>query len=379
MPRKKVWPPPLKPHKASGQGRCRWDGDDHYFGPWGEPGTEEGYHRFIATLEAQGGHAPAPRAAGAVTTVADVVAGWLEVESERYDHLGEEVRQVSTACSVLTRLYGSEPAASFDAEKLEAVRAAMLSGSWRSEDEKKALAKRKKPASYCVRHAQAHVRRIQKVWRWAEKKKLVPKGSWGELRTLAAIAKGDRRYRHSAKRKPVAYVDVLLVALAAPRNVKAMLLLQWWTGMRSQEVRLMRACDIDRTGEVWLYHPHKHKCSWRGQTRVVPLGARAQALLVPFLRRAASPDTYLFRPRNKSSTCYSRTSYAHVVRRACDRLGVVRIYPYLCRHSAKQRITREMGLDAARCVLGQASIETTNNYGDAVDLEMAQKAARRMG
>jgi integrase len=379
MPRKKVWPPPLKPHKASGQGRCRWGGHDYYFGPWGDPQTQEAYQRFVARLEAQGGNAPAPGHAAPCRTVADVVAAWLEQESGRYDPGGEEVRHVRTACAALTRLHGSDDAATFDALALEGVRTALLSGSWRSEEERQALKKAGREVGYCVRHAGLQVNRIRRVWRWAERKKLVPRGSWGELRTLPAVAKGDRRYRHSTPRKPVAFERVRAVALACPPAVRDMVLLQWWAGMRSQEVRLMRSCDIDRTGEVWLYRPHKHKCSWRGQDRVVPLGPKCQALLRPYLAGSTSQDAYLFRPRRKGSLLYGRSSYAARVRVACDRLGVERIFPYLCRHSAKQRITREMGLDVARSVLGQASIETTNGYGDAIDLEQAKKAARRMG
>ena len=39
------------------------------------------------------------------------------------------------------------------------------------------------------------------------------------------------------------------------------------------------------------------------------------------------------------------------------------------------RVTRELGLDAARSFLGQKSLGTTNEYGDALDLQAAARAA----
>ncbi len=58
-----------------------------------------------------------------------------------------------------------------------------------------------------------------------------------------------------------------------------MLQLQFLTGMRSGEVRVMRKCDIDTSDPAcWYYRPANYKNSWRksGQQRVVPLGPKCQ-------------------------------------------------------------------------------------------------------
>jgi hypothetical protein len=52
---------------------------------------------------------------------------------------------------------------------------------------------------------------------------------------------------------------------------------------------------------------------------------------------------------------------------------------YRARHAAKDRVTRELGLDAARSFLGQKSIATTDGYGEAIDLKTAVEAAKRLG
>ena len=71
------------------------------------------------------------------------------------------------------------------------------------------------------------------------------------------------------------------------------------TGMRPAEVCQLRPCDIDRTDEVWTYRPESHKNQHRGRDRVVPLGPKAQAVLLKYLVRdsqscsATNPSNWL--------------------------------------------------------------------------------------
>ncbi|MDE2097202.1 MAG: tyrosine-type recombinase/integrase [Patescibacteria group bacterium] len=124
-----------------------------------------------------------------------------------------------------------------------------------------------------------------------------------------------------------------------------MILLQWLAGMRTQEVLLMRSCDIDRSGAVWLYRPHQHKNLWRGQERVVHLGPTAQRIL----RRYLSRSGYLFSPRDamrgrpggsraKLRERYDNMTYARAVARACAKAAVPPFPPYSLRHACATRV-----------------------------------------
>jgi integrase len=62
-----------------------------------------------------------------------------------------------------------------------------------------------------------------------------------------------------------------------------MVRLQLLSGMRTCEVLVMRDADIDTTGDVWVYRPHRHKNRNRGKERVVFLGPQAQEVLRPWL------------------------------------------------------------------------------------------------
>jgi integrase len=169
--------------------------------------------------------------------------------------------------------------------------------------------------------------------------------------------------------------------------------------MRSAEVRLMRAGEVDTAGDVWLYRPPRHKTAHRGQGRTVALGPKARAVLAPWLARAlASPqgaEAFVFppepgrrrggkgnarspRPPYDHRRCYSDESYPRCVARAAEAAGCPGVHPYLTRHAAANRIRRLAGADAARAVLGQRHIGTLEHYGS-VDAAHAADVQRRLG
>ena len=82
--------------------------------------------------------------------------------------------------------------------------------------------------------------------------------------------------------------------------VADMVRLQRITGMRPAEVCQLRPGEIDRTGEVWLYRPRSHKTQHCGRERNVPLGPRAQAIVLRYLARDAAD--YCFRPCDSEGT-----------------------------------------------------------------------------
>jgi integrase len=378
MPRQPQFPPRIYHHTPSGQDRVRVRGTDIYLGPHDSEVSRRAYARVCADLAA--GRDPRPAVApGGGLTVAQVVLRWWAEEGPRYSERGRERPMFRLALNPLMRLEGGTPAAALDAERLEGVRMAMATGSWLTAGEREKRGSRY-PLGWCASVVNRRVVRIRTVWRWAERRRLVPAGSWAGLCALPGLAQNDARVRHSAPRKSATWGDTLSVARGCPAPVRTMLLLQWWSGMRSGEVRIMRPCDLDRSDPgVWLYRPSAHKNDWRGQARVVALGPKCRALLGPWLWEMKAPDAYLFPPsRARGAPCYSPFTYAQAVRRAAGRAGVTGFTPYSCRHSCKDRITAACGLDAARSAMGQRSISSTDGYGTRADVEAAARAARRL-
>lgn len=57
----------------------------------------------------------------------------------------------------------------------------------------------------------------------------------------------------------------------------------------------IRRCDIEMTGDVWMYKPAQHKTKHKGKVRVIAIGPKAQELLRGFF--TDNPTDYLFSPR----------------------------------------------------------------------------------
>jgi hypothetical protein len=64
--------------------------------------------------------------------------------------------------------------------------------------------------------------------------------------------------------------------------------------MRPGEACVMRGCDLDMTGPIWVYRPEHHKTVHQGHTREICLGPQAQAIVKPFLK--LDTQAYLFSP-----------------------------------------------------------------------------------
>ena len=84
-----------------------------------------------------------------------------------------------------------------------------------------------------------------------------------------------------------------------PPIVADMVRVQKFCGMRPQDVRNMRSCDINRNDEIWTYTPFTHKTEHKGKDRIIAVGPRAQAILTSYLvEKADAPEAFLFDPRD---------------------------------------------------------------------------------
>lgn len=378
-------PYPKRPH-ASGQARVKVKGRQVYLGVWGSPQSRTAYARLVASLAAGNADVPPPPKSAAVT-VAEVVARFLRHAEADYDPAGRELENFRHSLRPLLDLHGTEPAHAFGPKKLKALQLHMA-----------------RTLGWCRNTANRRVTRVKTAWKWAESEELVPPGSYAALRTVRGLKKSTPGVRSTPRRRGCTRQQLDAVTPFCPKPVAAMLELQFVAGLRSQEVRLMREDCIDRTGDVWIYTPPRDKNEWRDGAeeapRVAAFGPAAQQILAPWLRQAG-PGAYLFRPTNRCRRCrdhYSSNTYAQAVRRACVRataapggaepravrerhalLKEVRFVPYQGRHAMKRRVTKELGLDAARAALGQHSLGTTAGYDHHQDVQHAAEVARKLG
>lgn len=364
MPRKKVWPPRPHPHHASGLERVRIDGREIYLGPIGSQEAKANYADLVGKLAAREPVEPPKKQRKGGLTVAEVIERHQADAQARYDPKGREAKQFLYAVDpILDSPLAALPAARFDCARLEEARELMLKRGW----SRKVINRR--------------VVRLRTLWRWAERKGLVPPGSWSALRTLESLAANDRRARSTPPKYVPPWGDFARACRHANTVIRDMMLIQLFGGMRCQDVRSMKAGEIDRTAEDWVYRPATHKNAWRGHVREVVLGPRARAVLHKHLE-GKRPCDHVFPSgwtRQGASRSYRDDAYPRAVARACERAGVTPFAPSALRHLARVRATRAGSLDHARAMLGHATVDMSAQYAAGVDLKMATEIARKVG
>jgi integrase len=405
MPRTKKGTPPSYRQHSGGQavvtvrttsGR-RWD---ILLGSWDSPESKAEYARVLGVLGANGGRYPDPEQAVAPAglSVNEIILAFWQHAEAHYGAGNKELEQYRYSLRPLREMYGSHPADKFTPKCLKTVRQRMADLGW------------------CRNVINRRLTRIKTMFSWAVSEELVPPSTSHGLREVKGFRKGEKCVRESDPVQPAFAEDMLAALPHCSRPVAAMLELQWLTGMRSGEVRIVRTVDIDTSNpDCWLYRPGsdegphgRHKNAWRGQERVVPLGPRCIEILKPFLR-PDNPSAYLFQPRQATEernanrralrktprtpsqlarmrkrnprrvpgACYTDESYPRAVARACENAGV-RFHPYMLRHGRKMVIEREEGSEAARCVLGQKTIQSTQHYGK-IDVSRAVAVMAKLG
>lgn len=354
MGRRAVWPPRVHLHKATGQDRVDWRGRSYYLGRSGSPEARAAYVELVRQLQAErDGSAKGPE----VVTVAEVIARWRLFAIDHYGPASCEIAEFDYVHTETLTLFAALPAAEFDTDHLEQLRDAMVQ------------------SGLCRNVVNRRIVRFRTLWRWAERKKLAPKGSWSHLRSLPPLRRGEKGVRDTKSVKPADWLDVAAACREATLSVRGLLLAQWFTGARPSELFLVRPGLLERRGDLAVYRPERHKNAWRGQERVIFFGPRSLAVIGPNLADK-HPDDLVF--PNRDGLPFNRRSYGLAVARAAKRAGV-KLHPYAVRHAYKRRVGRELGLEAARIGMGHRSVGTTTEYAAGLDERAASDVARRAG
>lgn len=272
--------PGLLLHKATGRARVVLTGRTYYLGRYGSKESRERYSRLIAKWAASNrtlGVLPEPGDGG--YTIADLIADYMAHAKTYYVRDGKATREVVNiryAVQPVLTLYGSTEAAEFGPKDLKAVRQRMVEG---------------KLSRKLINQRIGIVRRM---FKWAVSEELVEAPVLQALQAVDGLRFGRTAAKESKPTPPVSEVHFRAVMALVSPQITAMIELQWLTGMRPGEVTQMRMVDIDRSEEVWIYQPRRHKTQHHGKSRPIVLGPRARTIIKRFLK--ADPRAALFSP-----------------------------------------------------------------------------------
>jgi len=366
----------------------RIDGRKIKLGVYGSPESKRKYAELIS-----GKRPETTFAIGGTPTVNEILVAYLEYAQTYYRHpngeLAREYGHICEAAKFLRREAGHDLAEKFGPKRLKAIRQQLVD---------KGLSRG---------HINAQIRRMACVFRWAVEEELISETTHRALAAVRNLKRGRSKAKETAPVRPVDVATVEATLAELPEVLADMVRLQLLTGCRPGELCTMRPCDIDRSGEVWLYTPEHHKTEHRGHSRVIAIGPKAQSILLRYLARAA--DAYCFQPKDseskrlaereaarvtpkscgnrrgtncagtfKAGSIYLVASYRQAIIRAAARAGVEHWTPHRLRHTKATEVRREFGLDAAQSVLGHKSAAITQVYAE-LDVSKASEVALQIG
>ena len=390
MPRLKRTLPKYAKHKASGQAIVTLSGKDFYLGPHGTKASRLEYDRLISEWMANGRRLQNDTE----STVVEVINAYRKFAEQYYRKNGAVTREygcIKEALRIVRRLYGRTNANEFGPLKLKTVRQQMIDHGW------------------CRTYINKSIGRVRRCFKWAVENELVRPDIYHGLMAVAGLRKGRSDARESNPVLPVDDSTVQLTLQLVPPVVADMIRIQRLTGCRPQDVCNLHPCDVDTTGDVWLYRPDTHKTEHHARERVIPIGPKGQNVLRPYLLRAK--ESHCFSPidsekkrreaqhaaRKTSLSCgnrpgtnrkpkpiravgdkYTTDSYRRAIHRACDKAGIARWSPNRLRHSAGTEIRKRFGLEAAQVVLGHSKADVTQVYAER-DLQKAVEIMKEVG
>ena len=401
--------PSYRKHKPSGRGVVTINGKDFYLGKWGTKASRAEYDRLIGEWLAGGRQMPTVDGSAPIT-VAEVIVSFWKFAKSYYQKNGRptgEVEEYRQVIRILRHLYGPTPAQNFGPLALKVVRQRMVD------------------ADLSRGVVNQRIGRVKRIFKWAVAEELLLPGVLQAIQAVDGLRRGRTAARETEPIKPVPDAVVKATLPHMSEIVADMVRLQRLCGCRPAEVCMVRPCDVDISGDVWVYRPESHKTEHHGRERAICIGPQGQDILRPYLlrektaycfsptesetRRRAQvhaarktplscgnrPGTNRRRkPKRKPGDRYDTNTYRRAIHRAVDaankdrkkqiaEMGVElellpRWSPNRLRHTAATEIRKTFGLEAAQVALGHSQADVTQIYAEK-DLTLAAEVARKIG
>lgn len=386
--------PKYRLHRPSGRALVEHDGKRHYLP--GKHGTDESkaaYRQFVdRILAAASQNEVEAMPVDAPAIVENLCLSYLKWSKGYYGEKTSEFGNMKSAIQHMLDAHGNVRLDEFGPMALKDVRRSMVEAGW------------------ARTHVNHQVRRLVRVFKWAVEHEFCQPSVYLALKTVGGLRAGRTT---APERPPITSVDDATIDATLPflpPVVADMVRFQRRAGCRPDEVCRVRPCDIDRSGEVWIYGLAAHKTAHHGRTRMIFIGPHAQAILKPYLARP--DDAYCFSPaeseqkrkaamrkarrskvqpsqqsrakrsrKKEPGERYDSRSYAHAIRKACKRAfgeDGKRWSPNQLRHSVATLIRRQFGLEAAQVTLGHSRADVTQIYAER-DLSLGVTVASAIG
>ena len=345
-------------HTASGQARVRIGGHDHLLGPYGSEESRVRYGELVARFA--GGQTIDPvsvkkdsRAESGPALAELIQAFKKHAEAYYVKPDGTQTAEMDclrSAIKPFRELYAFTPIADFTPLMLKACRETFIANGW--------------SRGYCNRSTN----RIRSIFKWGVSNGLVPVTVWQALTAIEPLKAGRCEAHDNKRRETVPDADIEAVRKKLRQRNRDIVDLLLFTAARIGELLSVSWSMIDRSGDVWVAELQEHKNAYRGKTRKLHFGKRAQAILARY--EHVPSDDRIFETR--------RDTFSQVLKAACVRAGVPKFVPHQLRHTAGTRIRDTFGVESAQASLGHAAADMTAVYTRNTD-KLARDTAAAVG
>ena len=385
--------PKYRLHKSSGQAIVTLAGKDFYLGKYDTPESRERYDQLISEWLTSGRCPTSDQIMGGPSVSEVCLAFWKHAQTyyrSPDNQLTRTVERIKLAIRYLRPSYGGTLAKDFGPLALQAFRQKLVD------------------KGFARRYVNNLVGTIKLMFKWAASQELVPIATYQALATVSGLRKGRTPAPEPKPIPPVADEVVEQTLPHLPPIVADMVRIQRLIGCRPGEIVIVRPMDIDRSGDIWFYSPPSHKTAWREKNRIIPIGPRAQAILMPYLDRPE--EFYCFSPREGQALRfvemrrmrksivqpsqksrkkkkpkktpgkkYDTRTYGRAVTSACKRHGIQHWSPNQLRKAAAVTVRETFDLEHAKSVLGHHETTTTEQFYADKDLRRAIEVAKKIG
>ena len=403
MPKTNI--PNYRLHKASGQAVVELDGRTFYLGKYGSKARREEYERRVAEYLGNGRKLPPTRVDTGISCQ-ELAIHYLEWAEKHHVKQPKSLRHCKRAMAFLVKHYGRISVDEFSARSLLYLQDQIVNSPNEGNEQGKPLTRKT---------VNRYIGLIKQAFKFGTKFGFVAPNTHYALQVVDQLRKGHTTAPDNPNVKPV---DPVIFEKTLPylsKRVADMCRVQCLCAMRPQDICNIRACDIDRSGDVWLYRPPAHKTAHLGAVLTKYIGAAAQEILMPYLiEKESTPEAFLFspadtvrdravdlrkkrknlskkgevqpsqqnrrkeNPKKQPGEKYSTETYGRAVARACKRAGVPPWSVNQLRHRAASDIRKTHGLEAAQVMCGHKNASTTEIYAE-VNQEKGVQVAREMG
>lgn len=410
--------PEVRLHKRSGNGRVFLNGREHWVGRYGSPEAKARYAELIAAYVTSGGTSieatqatpPRPAPLAADLTVGELAVKWMrDIENTRPDYKQSSLWHGAVAASRAIRPFATMSVTEFGSRALLDVQRLLIETPIPPRPKRGRPKATAKPQYRTRRYINDVIGRVRQMFHWGVLRELVPDDRVKALEIVPALAYGTTKAKESKARKPV---RPSIVKATLPHLTAEMADLVWFmrlTGCRPSEAARMKLCRIrDRDKPVWRYVPKRHKTSHKGKQRHIPIGPKAQAIILAHTA-GRDPREHVFtpqrsvpqrKPRNgvisieprkpspRVGAKFKKDAILRSVHRAIEKANkaagangqppLPHWTPYQLRYTRLREIRKQEGREAARAVAGHSRATMTDHYAPA-NWSRAAKAAKRSG